>query len=688
MSFIHPYLLWGLLAISIPVIIHLFNFRRFRKMYFTNVRYLEELKQQTQKQSRLRHLVVLILRMLAVACLVIAFAQPFLPVKNTPAEQGSGNAVSIFVDNSFSMSAEASTGRLLDVAKEKARQILTTYGTGDVFQILTHDFEGRHQRLLSKDEFEDFLDEIVLTPSVKNLSDIIRRQNDALDSYPSRNRIIFVISDFQQSISDFSNILPDTSTVLFFVPVDALHSDNLFIDSCWFESPVHQIDQPVSLMVRVKNSSETGYEKIPVKLTINGNQKALASFNLDPGKSAEIKLPFTNYESGYHFGTLEITDYPVSYDDKFFFSYEVAGTIPVLCLYDEAENTFINSLFLNDSAFSFTNVNYKSINYDDFKDQSLIILNSLKTIPTGLGDELLRYVESGGNILFIPAPGFDSAGYAQFLSGAGLGSIAQERITETTVDQLELQSPLFTDVFEKVPGSGIQLPENTDYPKVQKYFPLKFYSGSTVLPLMSMRNGDRFLVSASVGKGEIYALSVPLQPDYSNFPRHALFVPVFYRMALVSAAVSPIYYTIGRDELIAFSKDQPVGENPLRISNIETGYEFIPGILAAGRKSSVQLFNQVHDAGHYILSHESDTLECLSFNFDRRESDLKCLTSGEIAELANQTGLKNLVILKESEKPVTQEIKQVSQGVRLWKWFVALALVFLLGEVVLLRVWG
>ena len=87
MQFVNPLFLFGLFAIAIPVIIHLFNFRKFQKVYFTNVDFIEELKQQTQKQSQLKHLLVLLLRILAIASLVFAFAQPYIPVTENDVKQ-------------------------------------------------------------------------------------------------------------------------------------------------------------------------------------------------------------------------------------------------------------------------------------------------------------------------------------------------------------------------------------------------------------------------------------------------------------------------------------------------------------------------------------------------------------------------------------------------------------------------
>jgi len=198
MQFVNPLYLFGLLAIAIPVIIHLFNFRRFRRVYFTNVRFLQELKQQTQKQSQLRHLLILAMRILAVASLVMAFAQPYIPFSEQLSKKASRNAVSIFVDNSFSMEATGTNGTLLDESKLKAREIASAYKSTDLFQLLTCDFEGRHQRLVTRDEFLNMLEDVKISPSVHSFSEIVRRQYDILNSETYTPPICSLISDFKK----------------------------------------------------------------------------------------------------------------------------------------------------------------------------------------------------------------------------------------------------------------------------------------------------------------------------------------------------------------------------------------------------------------------------------------------------------------------------------------------------------
>ena len=153
MHFIYPQLLWALGLLVIPIIIHLFYFRRFKKVYFSNIRFLQEIKQETSSRNKIKNLLILLMRLLAIACLIFAFAQPFI-ASNSKAKSGT-KGVSIYVDNSFSMSAESDDESILQLAKKKAIQISEACGETDKIQVFTSDFEGQHQRFVSQEEIDE-----------------------------------------------------------------------------------------------------------------------------------------------------------------------------------------------------------------------------------------------------------------------------------------------------------------------------------------------------------------------------------------------------------------------------------------------------------------------------------------------------------------------------------------------------
>ncbi|MDX1667704.1 MAG: BatA domain-containing protein, partial [Saprospiraceae bacterium] len=219
MQFIYPTFLFALAALAIPIILHLFYFRRFKRVYFTNVRFLREVKEETSARSKLRNLLVLLMRLLAIAFLVLAFAQPFIP-QGEEVEQGR-KAVSIFVDNSFSMSAQSQDVSLMEKAKQRAREIVEGYQPEDVFQVLTNDFEGRHQRLVSQEDAISLIDEIEISPEVKSLSQVVGRQSQALATGSIDNQLSYLISDFQRNITDLADYR-DTTLPLTLIPLQSV----------------------------------------------------------------------------------------------------------------------------------------------------------------------------------------------------------------------------------------------------------------------------------------------------------------------------------------------------------------------------------------------------------------------------------------------------------------------------------
>jgi len=684
MQFVNPTYLFGLLAIAIPVIIHLFNFRRFRRVYFTNVRFLQELKQQTQKQSQLRHLLILAMRILAIAALVLAFAQPYIPFSEKQSKLASRNAVSVFVDNSFSMEAVGPNGTLLDEAKQKAREIVSAYKSTDLFQLLTSDFEGRHQRIVTRDEFLTMLEEVKVSPAVHSFSEIVRRQYDLLKNETSSRRSSYIVSDFQKSSYSTIDILPDSAISTYLVPVKSSAIANVYIDTCWFVQPTQQPGKTSILSARVWNKSDNDLEKIPLKLLINNQQKSVASIDIKAGMSTTVELPFTVHQEGAQHGLLQVTDYPVTYDDKFYFSFDVLSAINVLSINGGAENRFLNSLYAQDSSVRFTNMNEKSLDYSRLPQFDLIILNEIPGFSSGLSEEIKRYVSNGGTILVLPAGSADLTSYNSFLSSLNAPSYQRIDTTDTKVVRLSEESYLFRDVFERQQGKMV-VANNTDLPNVNKHFPILFSSAMLTVPLMGMLNGREFLTLTNSGMGQVMQLTVPLDPAFSNFPQQAIFVPVLYNIALISHPSHNLYSVIGENKAIRIGTTVPTGDKVYKIKSLETDFEMIPQVSSAGNMVNVFVGNQVPMAGNFVLMNDKNVLTSLAFNYNRGESDLTCNSASDMETLLEKAHLSAFSVLKSGQKPLNEVIAQINSGTQLWRYFIWLALLMLLAEVLLIR---
>ncbi len=682
MQFVNPLFLFGLLAISVPVIMHLFNFRKYRKVYFTNVRFLQEIRQETQKRSQLRHLIILALRILAIAALVFAFAQPYIPVSKNSKPVAAFNTVSIFVDNSFSMEAMGSNGSLFEESRRKAREIVAAYKASDRFQLLTNDFEGKHQRLVTKEEFLLMLDELKVSASVRNLSEIVSRQDDILKTSGQGARTAYIISDFQKSVFGNYSGGTDDGIQRFLLPLKANTQGNVYVDTCWFDLPLQQTGQTSLLNARILNKSESKLEKIPVKVSVNGTQKAIATVDLEAGGTATVSIPFTIYEPGIQQAVVEGTDYPVTYDDKFYLSFDVTSSIQVLTINARQTSRYLDALFSQDSTVLMKNVDEKALDYSSLQNYSLLILNELSSVSSGLAEELKRYITSGGAIVIFPAPDASPDIYNSLLSSIGCPVYMAPDTADTRVTTINEADPVFRNVFEKQPG---EKPQNTDLPVVSKYFPIASKAVSLSVPVMKMLNGRDFLTVTTSGSGKVYQFAVPLQDAFSNFQRQALFVPALYNIALNSRAPAILYSIIGKDDAIWLNTPYPAGEQVLKLKSITGNFEVIPEIHRMGNGINIFERGQVKSAGNYQLFAGTNAVAGLSFNYNRNESDLDCLSKDELKDLVDKAKMPGMNILETANKPVNQLLDEINHGISLWKWFVVMALVCLLAEAILLR---
>ena len=280
MSFLFPAFLFALLTLAIPVIIHLFNFKRYKTLYFSNVSLLKRIKQESKKKSQLKQLLILIARLLAITSLVIAFSRPYIPLTRKTSN-AARQVVAIYIDNTFSMKAESEKGPLLEQAKLKAIEIANSYRVSTQYLLITSDFLPENELLLNKEQFIQKVAEIKESPLSPKLSNVYSQAIRTITaSIKKADKTIYLLSDFQKNSTDIESIKPDSSVWTYLFPLKAGKTNNLLIDSCWFEVPIRKIGQPEKLFVRIKNLSDQAYQNIPVRLTINDSLKAITNINI------------------------------------------------------------------------------------------------------------------------------------------------------------------------------------------------------------------------------------------------------------------------------------------------------------------------------------------------------------------------------------------------------------------------
>ncbi len=677
MHFNYPYFLFAFFALLIPIFIHLFNFRKYKSEQFSNVKLLKDILLKTKKESQIKHLIVLLLRILAISALVLAFAQPFIPNKNMKSQKG--NLVSIFIDNSFSMEANSKNGSFLKEATDAAKKIVNEFSYNDDFILITQDFSAKQSQILNKDEILNEIEMIQISPKSQKFYDILKfNQNMAFYSHKS-NSLHYYISDFQKNFVDFSMLKNDTIGSTFLIPIKTESISNVSIDSCWFLSPVFKLGYQVTLNVRIKNYSETEVVKLPVKLYINNVQKSLNAVDIKPQSYADCQLNFTVNSIGNQTAYIEINDAPIHFDDRFYFVFKVTDNTSIVSISDNNPNRYLNALYGKDSLFYYHNQNLNQINYEQIKTANLVVLDQIKSLSSGLQDELQKYIQSGGHLLVFPSETIDLPSWSSFSRKINIPEFQLLQTTSLKVNQLNIESIYFK-------GAVAADYKDFDMPNVLKYFSLNNKS-ITGEPIMTLENGDPLLSVYDIGKGKVFLSSVAMNDNFGNAHKNALFFVPLHNIALMAQIQSNFYNVIGKDEQIVINKPNLGTEDVFTVKAFNSSVEFIPEMNNFGNEVALYFHSQVEKDGFYNILQDEDTAAIAAFNFNRSESDLTYYTEEELEKIADESQNK-ILLLDYQTKDFSKEVSDKLNGKPLWRWFIYMSLFFLLAEILVLRFWG
>ncbi|MBR1516930.1 MAG: BatA domain-containing protein [Bacteroidales bacterium] len=673
MFFANPLFLIGMVAVAVPVLVHLFSFRRYRKVYFSNVERIAELRDETQRQSRLRQLLLLAARILTIVFLVLAFAQPTLPLHNGKHHVGN-TAVSIYVDNSFSMLLESSEGSVLHDALQKARETAAAYRPSDRFQLLTNDMGGSQFRWLSRDEFLLALDEVEASPRSRLLSDVFHRQTDFLAQSHADNRHAYIISDMQASVCDINSFSADSSVLLTLVPVESQDVSNVSIDSVVLNAPAYNRGSDITIRVSLTHVGGGALEKQPLRLYVNGQQRAMSTVDIPDGHgvgNASADIHFVADQEGVMDCYVETADHAITFDDRFYFSINVVSSTEVVSI--GADNKSLRQLFGTDSTIRFRHMNGNAIDYASLADCDMLVLNELESVPSGLTQSLHTFVERGGTLLVVPAEKADAKSYEQLLAPMRAPLLGQWSEGDSRVVSLAHEASLYRGVFDG-------LTADNELPSVKGFYRLTLLPTSVSEPLMTMVDGSPFLSHTTVnGGGHLYVMASPLRSEYGNFVQQALFVPTLFNMALYSRPQPTPFYIIGNEVRLPLSNVYATAPSEVRLRSSGGDYEMIPDIRMLGGHPVMLLYDQPSQPGNYRLLSPVAPEQGLSLNFSRLESAMAFVPRSQL-QSAGET-----ILLPHGGSSMTSYVRQLSEGRPLWHWCVWLALLMLAAEVVILR---
>ncbi len=694
MNFLYPSFLFGLLAVSVPIAIHLFNFRRTRRVFFTNVALLRTVQTETKSFRRLKHWLILACRCLFLACLVLAFAQPFIPSKNKLGLSRQG-VTSLYVDNSFSMQNERNTKRYLDIATSKLDELLTLFRNATSLQLLTNDFSAAEQQAGTAESVRDRVTSIRFAHTPRALATVYRRQRNLLSSLnPGGRNQLFWFSDFQKSTTgDLSQLKIDTTDRLFIVPLDAQSTKNVYVDSVWLSTPFIREMQNNSLNVKLTNAGRENVKNLPVRLYLDDTQTSTGSATLLPNGSATVSLNFNVTAKGYHRGRIVFEDYPITFDNQYFFVIEASPAVRVLHLYEQKAAPpgrpagYVEAVYSDDSLFVRRSFNAQNFDVGQLKETDLVVLEGVGDISGTLRTELERFVRQGGSLAIIPPSTPSMTSYGPFLSALGINGLTLNTQTPGVPGLLPIadpdrRNPFFRDVFQQSYQS-----EPLNMPSAAPVW--RWNAGNR---LLNLRDGNPLLTQSKAGgstSGTVYVFGSPLASAYGNVAEHALFVPVMYKMAALSVRAQRTAYSFD-DNLVTIPVSNPSERAVYKLKRNKL--EIIPIQRTVGNqlvlempKSNDLAAGQEIEAGYYELQNgQGKTERLLAFNHGNQESIMNFYSADELRRaFASQPTVEVFDSIQDGD--FVQALEQENLGKSLWKYFLLAALAFLLAEVGLVR---
>ena len=638
MQFLHSGYFYALPVLLVPIFIHLFQLRRFKKYDFTNVTLLKKIKFKTRKSSQIKKWIILILRLLIIVFIIFAFSQPYFSNNksiDTPSE------TVLYLDNSFSMQALGANGPLF---KRAVQDVISEIKEGQKLTLLTNDVIYQSTELK---DIKNKLLSVKYSPNQLSLNNVILKAVSLFSSSKTSLKTIVVVSDFQKiDKEELANT--DTKIKVILVPLLPLNKINNYIDKVSIESSLNSINL---LNITAKTNTKN-IDSIPI--TLFREDKIIGKSILE--KSKNYKTSFEIQKIDGFKGKVSIEDSQVHFDDTFYFNIPKKNKISVLAISENTSSIFLKKIYSKDE-FIFKNQDHKSLNFNKINDANLIILNGVNNISSALINSLKNFMTNGGTILLIPGKQGNIVSYNQLISTQSNHYFQPKKSIVKSITQIEFNHFIFKDVFKtKV--------SNFQYPFVKSYYPITTLANK----ILSFENQQAFLSQLN----SLFVFTADLDLKNSNFTKSPLIVPTLYNIGKFSLSNPPLYYFTETKNSFELKVDLK-NDDILKLSRNEE--EFIPIQLNSSSKVRVTTEKLPNKPGHYALITNNDTITNISYNYDRNESLLK------YNNLADMKGY----IINNSVQKTLENINSESNVTWLWKWFIIFALILLAFEMLILK---
>lgn len=697
MTFLNPLVLFGLLAASIPIIIHLLNLRKLKVVEFSSLQFLKEMQKNKMRKIRIKQILLLILRTLIIVFLVFSFSRPTIKNINI-AGLGSEvkNTVVLIVDDTPSMSVQDKRGELITQARKIASKILELSEDGDeVYLLKFSELNPLIEKFEPSSKYSALkeLEKIEISDVSKNFYDVFVSISKILENAKNLSKEVYIITDFQTSNFSneelFSNLKLDKSidrnTRIYFFKLGEKDFYNISIDSLVINNRIFELNKPISVTTSITNFSNIDAKNTNSNLSFNDKKVSQKGIDLKSQSSSKFTLTGQANQYGFILGKLEIEDDDFIKDNNYFFGFYVPDKIKVLMVSETEQDLLFINLVLSqtldensDPIFEITNTTPKFINSFNLMNYDLIVTSSIEKIDNL--DRIITYVNNGGNILILPSDNSNPIAFGRALEKLGLQTIngvsgsKDIKTNYTRFKEVDLNHPIFTGIFvEKKTG-------RIESPKI--YYSFNYKAGLKGKDIITLENNYSFLVEEKLGRGNILLFTSAMNLNWNEFPIKPIFVPLINRIGL--------YSNSGINNCFSFIAGEEV---KLRLSKLNQSD--VKLVYPDGRESVISLpkenekdflsVGKLTQSGIYKLIQNDKIIALISINLDSRESNLSKLDEDDLFRFANNSFPDCRIKIFNPDINPEQIIKQERYGTELWKFFLILALICLALEMIIVR---
>jgi uncharacterized membrane protein len=691
MTFLNPAVLFGLLAASIPILIHLFNLRKLKRIEFSTLAFLKELQKNKIRKVKLKQWILLALRVLIILFLVLAFARPTLKGLAIGGTTSAAKTTAVFIiDDTFSMSVIDNQGSLLNQAKAAAKNLLRNFQEGDEAALVLVSQSDKGDVNVSKSilDLQKSIDAI--EPSYKSgmLHAALVKAVKVFSQSKNFNKEIYIFSDFQAGrladeklLSDFSQIL-DERVRIYAVNYSGKEISNLGVDDIKVNTQLFEKDKPVNFSVTVTNYSNHPVNNIIVSLFLNNERTAQVSTNLSAGESKQLNIEAVVKTTGFINVFAELEDDEILQDNRRYANIFVPDNIPIIIFSDEQSDSRFVELALtaleNRNTFVITKKNLSELSsYDLKRFESVIIIGSQNLNAL---ERLKEYAASGGSLFISPGSKSSLIGFQQMLSGIGLpnpsasvGKIG-DAANSFLFENVDLHHPIFQNIFTDKEKTKIESPE------IYSYF--KIGTEGKGRSIISMQDGSSFLGEYRVKIGRIFLLNSAPILSWSNFPLKSIFVPLINKSILYLASKDKNEINIlAGNEFDINVHGSSISQ--LKIIRPDNSEDFLS--LNQNEENSFIKYDKSNLTGNYKIISGSKVIDEISVNTDPLESKVKYLDKTDVESYLSKINFKGKLYFVNKDEDIKDAILKSRFGSELWKHFLIAALLLAFVEMLVAR---